>query len=165
QFVFNGGDGGRGVPVERPGPHEFATEGALFRLRDQDFTRAAPGTNPLVLGAIQYYFERTDAEIRRGEKAGPQAEPRHPAALLKFAARACRRPLAQEERDEILAYYRQLREKGGLTHEEAMRGSIAGLLVSPDFLYRVDLVDSNSRVSTKTVTRTAASAYRPLSGY
>jgi len=29
----------------------------------------------------------------------------------------------------------------------------------------VDLVDSNSRVSTKTVTRTAASAYRPLSGY
>ena len=70
------------------------------------------------------------------------AEPRHLEALLKFAARAYRRPLAPDERDEILAYYRELREKNNLTHEEAIRGSIVSLLVSPDFLYRVDLNDA-----------------------
>src|SRR5262249_27521806 len=152
QFVFNGGDGGRGISVGRPRAHEFAPQAANFPMPGQDFARGAAGTNPLVLEDIKYYFDPTDNENRWVEKARLGAEPRHLDALLKFAARAYRRPLAQEERDEILAYYRQLREKSGLTHEEAMRGSIAGLLVSPDFLYRVDLVDSNSRVSTKTVT-------------
>ena len=52
---------------------------------------------------------------------------------------------SQEERDEILAYYHELREKSNLTHEDAMRASIVSLLVSPDFLYRADLVDTSLR--------------------
>jgi hypothetical protein len=167
QFVFNGGDGGRSIPVDRPGPNDFATQTSIFWMRDQYLTKAAPGTNPRVLEAIKYYFDRTNDEIRWVEKTRLEAEPRHLDALLKFAARAYRRTLTTGERDEMLAYYRQLREKGGLTHEEAMRGSLASLLVSPDFLYRVDLpmdlVDNNSKGSAKPAG--AAAAYRPLSGY
>ena len=48
-----------------------------------------------------------------------EAEPRHVDSLLKFAARAFRRPLSQPEHDNILAFYSELREKHGLTHEEA----------------------------------------------
>lgn len=166
QFVFNGGDGGRSrIPVDRPSPNEFATQAAIFRLRDQYLTKSPPDTNPQILEAIKYYFDGMNSELRWVEKARVEAEPRHLDALLKFAARAYRRPLVQQERDEILAYYGQLREKSGLTHEEAMRGSLASLLVSPDFLYRVDLVDSTARSFTKSASQTAASTYRPLSAY
>ncbi len=166
QFVFNGGDGGRSrIPVDRPGPNEFATQAAIFRMRDQYLTQSPPDTNPQILAAIKYYFDGMNSELRWVEKARVEAEPRHLDALLKFAARAYRRPLVHQERDEILAYYGQLREKSGLTHEEAMRGSLASLLVSPDFLYRVDLVDSTARISAKPDTQNSASTYRPLSAY
>jgi hypothetical protein len=170
QFVFNGGEG-RGNTVERPGPNEFATPAAIFRMRDQYLAKAGPGANPLILEAIKYYFDHTNDSVRWVEKARAEAEPRHLDALLRFAARAYRRPLQPEERDEILAYYRRLREGSGLTHEEAMRASLASLLVSPDFLYRVDLADAQAgadaqaRVAAEAVNRTAASASRPLSAY
>ncbi|MEO6726448.1 MAG: DUF1592 domain-containing protein [Blastocatellia bacterium] len=165
QFVFNGGDGGRSrIPVDRPGPNEFATEAAIFRMRDQYLTKSPPDTNPLILEALKYYFGHMNNEIRWVEKARVEAEPRHLDALLKFAARAYRRPLAQEESDDIRAYYRDLREKKSLSHEEALRGSIASILVSPDFLYRVDLVSANLGASAKSATSLAAE-YRPLSSY
>jgi hypothetical protein len=165
QFVFNGGDGGRGIPVDRPGPNEFATQASIFRMRDQYLTKAAPGTDREVLEALRYYFERTNAEIRWVEKARVQAESRHLDALLEFAERAYRRPLAREERDELLAYYHQLRERSSLTHEEAMRGSLATILVSPDFIYRVDLADLTAGNSHGRPKDNAASVYRPLSAY
>lgn len=144
QFIFSAGEGG-GLRrnMDRPSQNEFATEAAIFRLRDQLLAKSAPGTDPVILEAVKEYFDRTNARIRWVERARMQAEPRHLDALLKFAARAYRRPLAQDERDDILAYYRELREKKELTHEEAMRASIASILTSPDFLYRVDLVNPN----------------------
>ena len=60
--------------------------------------------------------------------------------------RAYRRPLTQTERADLLAYYRTLREKDGLSHEDAMRDSLVAVLVSPDFAYRIDLVDANDRI-------------------
>ncbi len=166
QFVFNGGDGGRSrIPVDRPGPNEFATQAAIFRMRDQYLTKSPAGTNPQILEALKYYFDRTNNEIRWVEKARVEAEPRHLDALLKFAASAYRRPLAQEESDDIRAYYRELREKKGLSHEEALRGSIASILVSPDFLYRVDLVNPSLGAVAKAANQPAATAYHPLSGY
>jgi hypothetical protein len=166
QFIFNAGEGGgvRRNVVDRPSANEFATESAIFRLRDQYLAKAAPGTDPAILEAIKDYFDRTNAQIRWVERARLEAEPRHLDALLKFAARAYRRPLAQEERDDILAYYRELREKKGLTHEEAMRGSVASILASPEFLYRVDLVDAGHKSANPSIA-TGAMKYRPLSGY
>jgi hypothetical protein len=49
--------------------------------------------------------------------------------------------LAKPEADDLLAYYHSLRKETGLTHEDTMRDSIVSVLMSPDFLYRLDLVD------------------------
>src|SRR5262245_35801928 len=172
QFIYNAGEGGglRRNNVDRPSANEYANESAIFRLRDQILAGAAPGTDSVILEAVKDYFDRTNAQIRWVERARLEAEPRQLDALLKFAARAYRRPLAQEEREDILAYYRELREKKGLSHEESMRGSVASILVSPDFLYRVDLVDAGHKSANSSMAAGAAGAagaarYRPLSGY
>jgi hypothetical protein len=175
QFIYNAGEGGglRRNISDRPSVNEFATEAAIFRLRDQVLARVAPEADPAIPDVVKGYFDHTNAQIRRLERARLEAEPRQLDALLKFAARAYRRPLAQEERDDVLSYYRELREKRGLSHEEAMRGSIASILASPDFLYRVDLVDAAPRASAKPANpsgtsgaRTSgAASRRPLSGH
>lgn len=164
QFIYNAGEGG-GLRrnVDRPSQNEFATEASIFRLRDQILANAAPATDPALLQAVKDYFDRNNTQIRWLERARMEAEPRHLDALTKFAARAYRRPLAQEEQDDILAYYRELRTQKGLTHEEALRASLASILTSPDFLYRVDLVNANLGASAKTANQTAG--HRPLSGY
>ena len=169
QFIFNAGEGG-GVRrnVDRPSQNEFASEAAIFRLRDQILAKAAPGTDPVILEAVKDYFDRTNTQIRWVERARMDAEQRSLDALLKFAARAYRRPLAPDESDDILAYYRELREKKDqrqLTHEEAMRASIASILTSPDFLYRVDLAPPDLGASAKSAHQHAANGRRPLSDY
>ena len=170
QFIFNAGEGGgvRRNAVDRPSANEFTAQAAIFRLRDQYLARANPGTDPAIIEAVKDHFDRTNAQIRWVERARLEAEPRHLDALLKFAARAYRRPLAQEERDDILAYYHELREKKGLSHEETIRESLANILMSPDFLYRIDLVDTGPNASTRfgrSANQTAAAAYLPLSSY
>jgi hypothetical protein len=142
QFIFNGGGGGgRGVTIERPSFGDSTTQQVIFGYRDQ-YLKTVPPEHPEVIQALKVHFESINSEIRWVEQARIDAEPRHLDALLNFAARAYRRPLAKDERDEILAYYRELREKSHLTHEDAIRGSIVSLLVSPDFLYRLDLNDN-----------------------
>src|SRR5205814_10537645 len=44
-----------------------------------------------------------------------------------------------------LAFYRSLRDRNNLTHEEAMRDTIVSVLMSPHFCYRLDLVDGTHR--------------------
>jgi hypothetical protein len=152
QFIFNGGGGGRGITIERPSFADSTTERVIFAYRDQ-YLKAVPADHPDVTQALTVHFDSINSEIRWVEQARVDAEPRHLDALLKFASRAYRRPLAKDERDEILAYYRELREKSHLTHEDAIRGSIVSLLVSPDFLYRVDLTDAGVTASTKSIAR------------
>jgi Protein of unknown function (DUF1592)/Protein of unknown function (DUF1588)/Protein of unknown function (DUF1587)/Protein of unknown function (DUF1585)/Protein of unknown function (DUF1595)/Planctomycete cytochrome C len=66
------------------------------------------------------------------------AEPRQVAALLDFAGRAYRRPLAAAESNELRGLYRRLRQQG-LSHEEAFQLTLARVFVSPDFLYRREM--------------------------
>ena len=58
---------------------------------------------------------------------------------MRFAERAYRRPLTANERTDLLAYYKKLRTKNALSHEDAVRDSIVSVLMAPDFLYRFDL--------------------------
>ena len=74
------------------------------------------------------------------EKAQVEAEPSQLAALLSFASRAYRRPLGKEDRDDLLAAYREAREKDGLDQEGAIRDCVVTVLMSPDFCYRIDLM-------------------------
>jgi hypothetical protein len=96
--------------------------------------------------AVKEHFENIEANIRRVEYVRLAAEPSHLAALQAFAERAYRRPLSKSERDGVVSFYRSLRDNDGLTHEEAVRESVVGVLMSPHFCYRLDLSPSGPRV-------------------
>ncbi|MFO0797850.1 MAG: DUF1592 domain-containing protein [Gemmataceae bacterium] len=65
------------------------------------------------------------------------AAPKQLDALLAFAGRAYRRPLAENEKAGLLTLYQAVRDKGA-GHDEAFRGVLARVLVSPAFLFRVE---------------------------
>jgi Protein of unknown function (DUF1592)/Protein of unknown function (DUF1588)/Protein of unknown function (DUF1587)/Protein of unknown function (DUF1585)/Protein of unknown function (DUF1595)/Planctomycete cytochrome C len=96
------------------------------------------GANEEAIKAIETYYADISAQIRQVEDGRRQAEPTHLQALLRFAERAYRRPLSTVERDELLAFYRDLRDRDGLNHEDAIRDSVASILTSPYFSFRAD---------------------------
>jgi mono/diheme cytochrome c family protein len=97
------------------------------------------GGDETYLGIVQDHFKRVATDISATRRARVAAEPVHLRALLDFAARAYRRPLAEPEKAELLGFYKTLREKEGLTHEDALRDSVTRILLSPNFLLRMDL--------------------------
>jgi hypothetical protein len=84
-------------------------------------------------GAVDL-VEQSERELRAAQAA---AEPRQLEQLVSFAARAWRRPLADEERAALLAGYRADRADG-MEHEPAFRAALARVLASPWFLFRVE---------------------------
>jgi hypothetical protein len=108
----------------------------------------AEGGDEISIPVLEQYFDSIAANIRRVDQDRVAAEPRQLEALVKFAERAYRRPLSKKERAGVLAFYRSLRRdargRAGLDHEEAIRDTIASVLVSPHFLYRIDLVDDGN---------------------
>lgn len=98
---------------------------------------------------IQYATQDADPKVFEPLKA-PFAEraaayrqqlvdtqPIHLTALLDFAGKAYRRPLTSAETRELRGLYDVLR-KQDLPHEEAFRLTLARVLVSPAFLYKVE---------------------------
>ncbi|HEU4754266.1 MAG TPA: DUF1592 domain-containing protein, partial [Armatimonadota bacterium] len=102
-------------------------------------SQQASGASPVTIQAIEDHFRITSANIRAIEKARLAAEPTHLTALLDLARRAYRRPLAPSERESLVSFYRSVREKNGSSHEEAIRDTLVSILMSPNFLFRVDL--------------------------
>jgi hypothetical protein len=148
QYFFNQSGEVQGKGAEsgtaRPTDHEVTDEAVIMGLRDAYLAKAAanPKNDPIAPQAIREHFELVNVTLRNLEKERIDAESKHLDALLRFAAQAYRRPLAKAERDDLLAYYHSLRSK--LSHEDAIRESIVGLLVSPDFLYRIDLMPART---------------------
>jgi hypothetical protein len=66
-----------------------------------------------------------------------EVEPRQVDAVVVFAGRAFRRPLRPEEETRLRTLYDTLRKKE-IPHEEAIRTVLAHVLVSPDFLYKIE---------------------------
>lgn len=119
---------------------DAATAAKIERLAKAYLKKARQqGANGEAERAIESYFTDIAKEIRAVERARAAAEPRHLAALLAFAERAYRRPLTSSERDDLLAFYRKLRAKNELSHEDALRDSLVTVLLSPYFCYRFDL--------------------------
>jgi len=119
---------------------DAASEAKIERLAELYLAKVRQvGGQGEAIQAIEDYFETISAEIRCVEQARAAAEPSHLEALLALAERAYRRPLSQPERDELLNFYDSLRNRDGLGHEEAIRDSVASVLLSPQFCYRIDL--------------------------
>jgi hypothetical protein len=132
---------------------DATSEAKMSRLAEAYMAKARKqGAKGESEDALKTYFADISAEIRRIERARLAAEPSHLDALLKFAERAYRRPLSAAERDDLLAFYHKLRLQEELGHEEALRDTLAAVLMSPHFCYRLDLAEPGSAV-------------RPLSDY
>ncbi len=130
---------GRESGTARPSEKEVSATPVIFELRAAYLAKAEPSKNPVAMQAIREHFQRVNDTIRSIERIRVDAEPHHLDALVRFTERAYRRPLSPAERDNVLAFYSSLREKSGLTHEDAIRDSVVRVLMSPKFCYRIDL--------------------------
>lgn len=79
------------------------------------------------------FKKRAEAFLKEEEDAIPKQLD----ALHKFAARAYRRPCTEKEKAALRNMYQAVRRKGA-SHEEAFRGILARVLVSPAFLFRIE---------------------------
>jgi hypothetical protein len=94
-----------------------------FATQDADPSAFTPMREPIRQRAEQF------------KKLLVDTQPAHLDAVLKFAERAYRRPLAATEQDELRSLYRKLRAEE-IPHDKAIRLTLARVLVSPAFLYR-----------------------------
>lgn len=117
------------------------------------------GASELAQQAIKEHFQIVATNILRVEADRAAAIPSHLKSLEGFAERAFRRPLSTTERDELHAFYKTSREENGVEHEEAMRDCIVRVLMSPNFLFRMDLVEASGHASSLA----GRVAVRPLS--
>jgi mono/diheme cytochrome c family protein len=109
------------------------------RFADEYMKKTKRSTsNEVIVDAVREHFERSETNIRRVERTRESAEPSHVRGLQEFAERAYRHRLAATERDSVAAFYRTLRADG-LSHEDAVRDTVASILMSPKFCFRVDL--------------------------
>ncbi len=176
QYFFNQSGEVQGKGAEsgtaRPPDHEITDAAVILAMRDAYLTKASANrkNDPIAPTAIREHFNRVNTTLRTLERERADAEPKHLDALLRFAARAYRRPLTPAERNDLLAYYRDLRTKSELSHEDAIRDSIVSILMSPDFLYRLDLLPittsrHSSGIHAVSLKTSGGISSQPLSSY
>jgi Protein of unknown function (DUF1592)/Protein of unknown function (DUF1588)/Protein of unknown function (DUF1587)/Protein of unknown function (DUF1595)/Protein of unknown function (DUF1585)/Planctomycete cytochrome C len=134
---------------------DVTSEAKITQLAEVYLAKAREITNDVAAGVVSDYFDRMNRNVRALEQAKTAAEPSHLEALLAFAARAYRRPLAKAESDDLLDFYRSLRDQH-LSHEDAIRDAVTSVLMSPHFCYRVDTMPDG---------RATSGDVRPLSDY
>jgi hypothetical protein len=90
--------------------------------------------------AVKYFESLREPFKRRAEEFEQwvvSCEPAQIAALLRFAAKAWRRPLADAEQAQIRSLYDGFRGKA-MSHVDALRMAMARVLVSPAYLFRIE---------------------------
>ena len=129
----------QGLP--RPQGHEITETVVINQMRAMYVAKALADkkNDPGAAEAMRLEFKRIDDTLRHVERERTASEPKHLAALVSFAERAYRRPLTVGEKASLLAYYKTVRAKNRLSHNDAIRDSVVSVLMSPDFLYRFDL--------------------------
>ena len=127
--------------VEEIEVEEIIAEKTIRGL-EAEYLEVAKEGSDVAIQAVKDFFDTANGSIRWVQKARRDAEPSHLEALLDFAARAYRRPLSRADSDDVLSFYRDVRERYELGHEEAIREAIVLVLTSPKFSYRADLVES-----------------------
>jgi hypothetical protein len=102
------------------------------------------GGDEIALEVLDQFFKTVNKRVRWLEQAQLEAEPAHLRDLLKIAERAYRRPLTEKEQKGLLDFYHSLRAADGMTHEDAIRDTLVSILMSPNFCYRIDLVQESN---------------------
>ena len=83
------------------------------------------------------YIAPLHAEYVAMRAAEAAARPRHLADCLQFAAVAWRHPLSEKEKQGLRSFYDKTMTSEG-DHDKAIRALLTRILVSPEFLYRVE---------------------------
>jgi len=89
------------------------------------------------------YIEKLRAEFLAVGDAQLSGQPGHVNDALRFAAKAWRRPLSPPEKVDLRAFYDKHRKN--VTHHEAIRLLLSRILVSPEFLYRLEQTASTAK--------------------
>ena len=105
----------------------------------EDFRPADIAALPVT---IRPYVKSLRASYDEVTRTQTLAQPRHINDALTFAGRAWRRPLTADEKGTLRAFYQKSRSETHLDHDAAIRALLARVLVSPQFLYRVEAVGS-----------------------
>ncbi len=101
----------------------------LYQFATQD----RPDMLPLISAQQKPVQDRADAFRQRQI----QDEPKQLDAVVRFAQQAYRRPLTEPEATQLRGLYTNLRTEE-IGHDEAIRLTIARVLVSPAFLYHLE---------------------------
>ena len=90
---------------------DVTSEAKIAQLAEVYLAKAREVTNDVAAGVVRDYFDRMNENVRALEQAKTNAEPSHLDALLAFAGRAYRRPLTKAESDDLVGFYRSLRDQ------------------------------------------------------
>lgn len=101
---------------------------------EQLWQYATQDADPSAFAPLREPIQQRAEEFR---KRLTNSEPAHLDAVLKFAAGAYRRPLTSADQNELRELYRKLRTEE-MSHPDAVRLTLARVLVSPAFLYRTE---------------------------
>jgi hypothetical protein len=91
--------------------------------------------NPRGVEQLKPHREPTERRAAAFRQRMLDVESTHLDGLMAFAGRAWRRPLTEDEKNELKAFYRAERDKK-TGHEKALRLALARVLAAPTFLYR-----------------------------
>lgn len=117
-----------------------------IRKLEAEYLEIAKSGSAVAIQAVKDFFRQANESIRWVKRARAEAEAGHLEALMEFAGRAYRRPLTAADRADLLAFYRESRERYGLDHEGAVREAVVMVLTSPKFSYRIDLVEGEGGI-------------------
>jgi len=104
----------------------------LVDVFEQLWQYATQDADPSVFEPMREPIKQNAAAFRQRLR---DTQTNHLNAALRFADGAYRRPLTDSEKEELRALYRKLRGEE-ISHEEAVRLTLARVLVAPAFLYR-----------------------------
>lgn len=107
---------------------------------DQLWQYATQDADPSAFEPMRLPIQTTAKDFNESLLA---AEPIQLQAVIASAPRFWRRPLTDQENQQLTKLYHQFRTQG-LDHESALRQLIARILVAPEFLYRVEETDPSN---------------------
>jgi Protein of unknown function (DUF1592)/Protein of unknown function (DUF1588)/Protein of unknown function (DUF1587)/Protein of unknown function (DUF1585)/Protein of unknown function (DUF1595)/Planctomycete cytochrome C len=134
-----GAAAGRGGAAEVPSPVDLRLNGARVKRFD---VRAAPAdVTKLIVGGPYAPTGRGDTPSRRAifvcHPARSAQEPACARTILStLAHRAFRRPVTSADTEPLYAFYQKGRSSGDF--ESGIEAAIEAMLVSPDFLFRIE---------------------------
>jgi hypothetical protein len=107
-------------------------------IKDTGIAQLTAGQIAAMPAEPRRYVQALRAEFDAVQNQQREARPRHLEDCLRFAAMAWRRPLSEDEKQQLRAFYDKARRQFELDHAKAIRSLLVRILVAPPFLYRLE---------------------------